>query len=140
MWQQPDEVSRQGVRQNEADHAASMARSLGAVLRMQTLVSLLLALGLLLIGPMAAYSSLCGSVAVYLPGLLFTMLVSRKIGGSSAAFLSTVALAEFGKFILTGVLCAVVFIWIRPLAPVWFFVGMLAVLVTGWIGLAKAVR
>ena len=44
---------------------------------------------------MAAYSSLFGSLAVYLPGLMFSLLVARKIGGDSAVFLRTAALAEF---------------------------------------------
>jgi F0F1-type ATP synthase assembly protein I len=71
---------------------------------------------------------------------MFTVLVARRIGGDSAAFLRTAALAEFGKLLLTGVLCAAAFIWVRPLAAGWFFTGMLAVLVTGWIGLGRAIR
>jgi len=117
-----------------------MARALSGVLRVQMLVAALLALGLLLQGWVPAYSSLCGSLVVYLPALLFTVLVGRKIGASSASFLGTAAVAELGKLILTGLLCALVFIWVKPLAPVWFFAGMLAVLATGWFGLAKAIR
>jgi len=130
----------QAVAEQQAAYAASTARALGAVLRVQTLVAIVLALGLLVIGPVAAYSSLCGSLAVYLPGLMFTALVGRKIGSGSAAFLGTAAMAEFGKLVLTGLLCAIVFVWVKPLAPVWFFAGMLTVLATGWVGLAKAIR
>jgi len=126
--------------QNRAAYIESTARRLLTALRLQTLVAIVLALGLLLLGPVAAYSSLCGSLAVYLPGLLFTVVVSRKIGASSGAFLGTAALAELAKLLLTGLLCALVFIWIRPLAPVWFFAGMLTVLAASWIGLARAVR
>jgi F0F1-type ATP synthase assembly protein I len=121
-------------------YAARTSRALVVALRMQTAVALALAAGLLLLGPVAAYSSMCGSLVVYLPGLLFTLLVTRKMGGNSASFLGTAAVAEFGKLLLTGVLCALVFIWVKPLAPMWFFVGMLTVLVTSWIGLAKAIR
>ena len=121
-------------------YAATTARALVVALRGQTLVALVLALGLLPLGPVAAYSSMCGSLVVYLPGLLFTLLVARKMGTDSASFLGTAAVAEFGKLLLTGVLCALVFIWVKPLAPMWFFVGMFAVLVTSWIGLARAVR
>jgi F0F1-type ATP synthase assembly protein I len=103
-------------------------------------VAIVLALGLLLKGPVAAYSSLCGSLTVYIPGMLFTVLLARKIGASSASFLGTAAVAEFGKLFLTGLLCALVFIWVRPLEPIWFFVGMLSVLATSWVGLAKAIR
>jgi len=140
MKQPPDGLPAQATQEGKAGNAAQTMRALGSVLRMQTLVAMILALGLLALGPVPAYSSLCGSLAVYLPGLLFTVLVGRRIGSSSAAFLGIAAMAEFGKLILTGVLCALVFVWIKPLAPVWFFAGMLTVLATGWVGLAKVFR
>ena len=97
---------------------------------------MVLALLSYLAGPVAAYSSLFGSLSVFLPGLVFTILVLRKIGGDSAAFLRTAMLAEFGKLALTGVLCAVVFIYVKPLAAGFFFLGMIGVLIANWIGLA----
>ena len=105
-------------------------------LRIQSLTAMVLALLSYLAGPVAAYSSLFGSLAVFLPGLVFTILVLRKIGGDSAAFLRTAMLAEFGKLALTGVLCAVVFIYVKPLAAGFFFLGMIGVLIANWIGLA----
>ena len=105
-------------------------------LRIQSLTALVLASLSYLAGPVAAYSSLFGSLAVYLPGLVFTILVVRKIGSDSAAFLRTAMLAEFGKLALTGVLCAVVFIYVQPLAAGFFFLGMIGVLIANWIGLA----
>lgn len=108
-------------------------------LRIQSLAGVTLALLSLLAGPVAAYSSLFGSLAAYLPGLLFTVLVMRKLGGNSVDFLRTAVIAEFGKLVLTGVLCAVVFIWVKPLAAGFFFLGMIGVLIAGWIGLARAI-
>jgi len=105
-------------------------------LRIQSLTALVLASSSYLAGPVAAYSSLFGSLSVFLPGLLFTILVVRKIGGDSAVFLRTAMLAEFGKLALTGVLCAVVFIYVKPLAGGFFFLGMIGVLIANWIGLA----
>lgn len=107
-------------------------------LRIQSLAALVLALLSCLAGPVAGYSSLFGSLAAYLPGLLFTVVVMRKMGGDSAAFLRAAAIAEFGKLALTGVLCAVVFIWVKPLAAGFFFLGMAGVLVANGIGLALA--
>lgn len=109
-------------------------------LRIQSLTALVLALLSFLAGPVAAYSSLFGSFAVYLPGLLFTLLVMRKIGGHSADFLRTAVLAEIGKLGLTGVLCAAVFIWVKPLAAGFFFLGMIGVLIANWVGLALTFR
>ena len=105
-------------------------------LRIQSLTALVLAALSFLASPMAAYSSLFGSLAAYLPTVLFTVLVMRKMGGDSAVFLRTAALAEIGKLVLTGLLCAVVFIWVKPLAAGFFFLGMIGVLSANWIGLA----
>ena len=123
-----------------AAYAESTMRALAAGLRLQTLVAFGLAALFLIRGPVAAYSSLCGSLAVYLPGMLFTVLVGRRIGDDTGAFMRTAALAEVGKLVLTGVLCAAVFKWIEPLRAGAFFTGMIVVLVTGWIGVARAIR
>jgi F0F1-type ATP synthase assembly protein I len=109
-------------------------------LRVQSLLAAVLALASLLAGPVAAYSSLFGSLSAFLPGLLFTALVMRKLGGDSAAFLRTAVLSEFGKLALTGLLCAVVFIWVKPLAAGFFFLGMIGVLAANGIGLAYYMR
>jgi F0F1-type ATP synthase assembly protein I len=107
-------------------------------LRIQSLAAVSLALLSLLAGPVAAYSSLFGSLAALVPSLLFTIVVLRKLGGDSAAFLGTAVLAEFGKLVLTGLLCAVVFIWVKPLAAGFFFLGMIGVLIANWVGLARS--
>ena len=109
-------------------------------LRIQSLTALVLAALVYLVSPVAAYSSFFGSLAVFVPGLLFTVLVMRKMGGDSADFLRTAMLAEFGKLALTGVLCAVVFIYVKPLAAGYFFLGMIGVLIAGWIGLAMTAQ
>jgi len=140
MTQQANERAERGGTVQPAAYAERTIRALTAALRMQTAVAVILAAGLLFVGPVAAYSSLCGSLAVYLPGLLFTVLVARKLGSDSTVFLRTAALAEFAKLFMTGLLCALVFIWVRPLAPGWFFTGMLLVLITSWVGLARAIK
>jgi len=122
------------------DYAESTVRALRAGLRLQSITALILAGLLLLKSPIASYSSLFGSLAAYLPGALFMLLVARKLGGDTKAFLRTAALGEFGKLLLTGLLVAVVFIWVKPIAAGWFFTGMLVVMVMGWIGLGKAIR
>ncbi|MDZ4728970.1 MAG: ATP synthase subunit I [Xanthomonadales bacterium] len=122
------------------DYAELTVRALRAGLRMQSIAAMLLAGMLLLKGPIASYSALFGSLAAYLPGALFVLLVARKLGGDTNAFLRTAALAEFGKLFLTGLLCAVVFTWVKPLAAGWFFTGMLTVMVMGWVGLGRAIK
>lgn len=107
-------------------------------MRMQSLAALGLVLVSLLAGPVAAYSSLFGSLAAYLPSLAFTVIVLRSLGGESGAFLRTALVAEFGKLVLTGLICAAVFIWVKPLAPGFFFLGMIVVLAANWVGLARS--
>ena len=104
-------------------------------LRIQTIVALLLAGGLLLVGPVAAYSSMFGSLAAYVPALFFALLVVPKFGADSAVFLRTAAVAEVAKLILTALICMAVCIWIKPLAAGWFFAGMVAVIFSGRLGL-----
>jgi F0F1-type ATP synthase assembly protein I len=107
----------------------------GRSLRIQTIVSLLLAGGLLLIGPVAAYSSIFGSLAAYIPALSFALIVTPKFGADSTTFLRAAAVAEVAKILLTGLICAAVFIWVKPLSPGWFFAGMAAVIFSGRLAL-----
>lgn len=125
---------------NQAHGTKTALPDLARSFRVQSLTGISLALLLLLHGPVSAYSSLFGSLAVFLPGLVFAVLVMRKMGGDSAAFLGTAALAEFGKLVLTGILCALVFIYVKPLAAGFFFLGMISVLIASWAGLALAFR
>lgn len=109
-------------------------------LRVQSAVALALVLASLLAGPVAAYSVLFGSLAVFIPGLVFTALVMRKLGGDSTAFLRTAMVAEFGKLALVGVLCAAVFIWVKPLAAEFFFLGLVGMIIANRVEAALMVR
>ena len=104
-------------------------------LRIQSIVAQLLAAALLLVSPVAAYSSMFGSLAAYLPALMFALIVMPKFGAESTTFLRAAALGEVAKLFLTALLCAAVFIWIKPLAAGWFFAGMAAVVFSGRLGL-----
>jgi len=107
---------------------------LGRWLRVQSIVSLLLAGCLLMVGPVAAYSSIFGSLAAFVPALFFAMVVMPKFGPDSAAFLRTAVTAEVLKFLLTALICVAVFIWVKPLAAGWFFTGMAVVIFSGRLG------
>ena len=76
-----------------------------------------------------------GSLAAYIPALLFALIVAPKFGKDSAVFLRAAAIAEVVKLFLTAFLCMVVFIWIKPLAAGWFFAGMAAVIFSGRLAL-----
>lgn len=96
---------------------------------------MLLAAGLLLISPVAAYSSMFGSLAAFLPSLAFALLVAPKIGPDSNAFLRMVVIAEAVKLLVTAVICMLVFIFVKPLSAGWFFAGMAVVIFSGRLAL-----
>ena len=97
-------------------------------LRVQSIASLLLAGGLLLVDPVAAYSSIFGSLAAFIPALFFALVVTQKFGADSAVFLRTAVIAEATKILLTALICIAVFVWVKPLAAGWFFAGMAIVI------------
>jgi len=104
-------------------------------LRIQSIASLLLAGGLLLLGPVAAYSSIFGSLAAFIPALVFALLVTPKFGPDSAAFLRAAVIGEAAKILLTALICMAVFVWVKPLAAGWFFAGMAVALFAGRFGM-----
>ena len=108
---------------------------IGRGLRVQSVASFLLAAGLLLVGQVAAYSSIFGSLAAFIPALFFALLVTPKFGPDSAAFLRTAVIAEVLKIFLTVLICVAVFIWVKPLAAGWFFTGMAVTIFSGRLGL-----
>ncbi len=107
-------------------------------LRIQSLVTVALAIALLAVSTVAAYSSMLGSLAAFLPALLFALIVAPRFGGDSSAFLRAAVIAEGAKWLLTALLCIAVFVWVETLAPLWFFTGMIAVILAGWLGLFLA--
>ncbi len=104
-------------------------------LRVQSTVSLLLAGALLLVGPVAAYSSMFGSLAAFIPALFFALFVAPKIGPDSAAFLRAAVIGEALKILITALICVAVFVWVKPLAAGWFFTGMAAGIFSGRLGM-----
>ena len=48
--------------------------------------------------------------------------------------------AEFGKLALAGVLCAVVFIWVKPLAAGFFFLGLIGMIIANRVESVLTVR
>ncbi|MEJ2535138.1 MAG: ATP synthase subunit I [Gammaproteobacteria bacterium] len=104
-------------------------------LRVQALVSLALAGVLLLQSPVAAYSSMFGSLSAFLPSVLFALIVAPRFGRDSTAFLRAAVLAESLKWLLTALICIAVFVGVKPLGAGWFFAGMGATILAGWAGL-----
>lgn len=86
-------------------------------------------------GSVAAYSSMFGSLAAFIPALIFAVMVAPKIGNDSAAFLRAAVIGEVVKLLLIGLICMAVFMWVKPLAAGWFFTGMISVIFIGYFGL-----
>lgn len=132
-------MTAQKAQENRAGTAGAGSTSLqiGKWLKTQSLAGLALAAMLIAIGPVAAYSSLLGSLAAFIPALFFTVFTGRRIGSDSAAFLQAAVIGEAVKLVLIALICMAVFLWVEPLAPGWFFAGMIVVIIAGWIGLYR---
>ena len=111
------------------------AHSIRRVTRIQSIAAMLLAGVLLLIGPVEAYSSLFGSLSAFIPNLMFTLLVVPRMGPDSNAFLRMVVIAEAVKLLLIALICILVFVFVKPLAPGWFFAGMVVVIFSARLAL-----
>ena len=135
LWAFPDRVFYDEAVQMTLPAAAPNLAMTRKWLRTQSLVSIVLALVALTVSQVAAYSSMFGSLAAFLPNLLFALIVARKFGSDSSAFLRAAVIAEAGKWLLTALICVAVFVFVQPLAAGWFFAGMGVVLLAGWVGL-----
>ena len=124
-----------GVEYMTAPNDQLDGRLIGRGLRVQSTASLILVLCLLLVGQVAAYSSMFGSLAAFIPALFFALVVTPKFGPDSAAFLRTAVIAEVVKIFLTALICMAVFMWVKPLAAGWFFTGMAVTIFSGRLGL-----
>ena len=118
----------------EEEAAGAVGLQIGKWLRTQSLVAAGLAAALLAAGTVAAYSSLLGSLAAFIPALFFAAFVGRRIGSDSAAFLQAAVIGESVKLLLIAVICTAVFVWVKPLAPGWFFAGMAVTIFSGRLG------
>lgn len=125
-----------------AGHEGAGARSpglaIGKWLRFQMLAALGLAAVAIPAGVTSAYSSFYGGMAAYLPAVFFAAYAGRKVNANSVAFLRAAVVGETLKLGMTVVICLVVFRWVDPLAPGWFFFGMIGVIMAGWVGLYRA--
>jgi F0F1-type ATP synthase assembly protein I len=116
----------------------SSGLAIGKWLRLQMLAALALAAVAIPTGVTSAYSSFYGGMAAYLPAVFFAAYAGRKVNADSVEFLRAAVVGETIKLALTVVICLVVFRWVDPLAPGWFFVGMIGVIMAGWVGLYRA--
>lgn len=126
----------------DAGHEEAGTRSsglaIGKWLRFQMLAALALAAVAATKGLTAAYSSFFGGMAAYVPAVFFAAYAGRKVNANSVIFLRAAVVGETLKLALTMVICLVVFRWVDPLAPGWFFFGMIGVIMAGWVGLYRA--
>ena len=106
------------------------------ILLWQMLVTLGLALVLRSIGTVEAYSALLGGLICVIPNAYLAGRLLMKSGaGDSRVFLQAAFTGEALKLVLTGVLFALVFIYIKPLNVLALFAGFILAICIQWIGL-----
>lgn len=133
----PDRAEARADARRGAPRAAKVGLPVGKWLKTQLAAAVFLAILLSPLGLTAIYSSLLGSMAAFVPAVFFAVYVGRKVGADSAVFLQAAVTGEALKLLLTAVICLAVFRWVKPLAPGWFFAGMIGVIVAGWAGLFR---
>ena len=130
----------EGANQNDPGNIQAGGHDTGLEIRrglkFQSLAGLIVAgILALAVDTVAAYSSLFGSLAAFIPAVIFAAIVAPKFGNDSAAFLRAAVLGEATKLLLIALICTAVFLWVDPLSPAWFFAGMIAVIMAGYSGL-----
>jgi ATP synthase protein I len=130
----------EGANQNDPGNVRASGLKTGLMirrgLRFQSLAGLALAgILMVMVDSVAAYSSMFGSLAAFIPALIFAVIVAPKFGNDSTAFLRAAVIGEAVKLLLIALICTAVFLWVKPLAAGWFFTGMIVVIFTGFTGL-----
>jgi ATP synthase protein I len=101
----------------------------------QLLAALLAVLGLFMwLGPVHAYSGLCGGLIAWLPNLYFARMAFRFSGARAARqIIRSFYAGEAGKFILTAVLFALAFLGVKPLEASALFGVFLLTQAVSWL-------
>ncbi len=102
----------------------------------QALMAVVVALAMLAINTVAAYSALLGGLICVIPNAWFASRLLLKAGrGDSRAFLRAAYVGEAVKLIMTAALFALVFVRVKPLHAPALFIGFAACILMNWIGL-----
>ena len=96
----------------------------------QAIATLLAAASWLVVNRVAALSALMAGVVSILPGI-YILLMSRRPVAPGSTGVSNAVRGEAGRFILSAVLFALVFLLVKPLDAVAFFVTFGGLLVIG---------
>lgn len=115
--------------------------SLGKIVAMQSLVLLVTASLLLLIDQVTASSALLGGLIAIIPNAYFAKWAFRYSGARAADKVAqSFYRGEAGKFILTSVLFALVFIWVKPINVVVIFVTYIGMTALNWLLALRFIR
>ncbi len=89
----------------------------------QMVIILLMALVIAGFDWIAAYSFALGGLVVIVPGAFFAWRLGYEVSSSGQALRSLV-MGQIGKLGITVVMFALVFVWVRPLNAVMFFMAL----------------
>ena len=87
-------------------------------------------------GPVAGYSALLGSLTCVIPNafLALRLVVPRRDPGARA-LIRAAYIGELGKLALTVLMFSIVFLLVRPIAPIPLFAGFIATQLVTFAGL-----
>ena len=82
----------------------------------------------------ASYSALLGGLIYWLPNAYFTLYAFRFRGAQAATVvLRSIYRGETGKFVLTIIGFALVFLLVKPLSPIILFISYIAMIFSQWM-------
>lgn len=123
--------------QNTADatQGAPLKKPSFARLFITQFTALLIITGLLwLYGNVVAYSAFVGGLISIGPNIYFARWAFKHTGARAAGLVvGSFYLGETGKFLLTAVLFAVVFVWLKPLNVMVFFSTYIFMMALNWM-------
>lgn len=104
----------------------------------QVLILVSVSLALTAVNRGWALSALCGGLLAVIPALYFSAYAFRYRGARQARqIVRAFNRGESGKFVLTLLGFALVFVLVKPLYPLWVFSVYLLMLVVQWIVTAR---
>jgi ATP synthase protein I len=117
------------------------APAVGRIAITQLAILLVAAIALAPIDATIAYSILIGGMIQIVPQAYFTRLAFRYMGAKQAPeILRAIHKGEAGKLLLTGLLFALAFTFIKPINVAGLFLSYSAMIIVQWFCAAKALN
>jgi len=125
-----------GLEENSANGVQGTKQSyspIHQIILVQLIATFIVSASSLLLGWVAAYSALLGGLICVLPNAYLAFRFTRTAGLSRQQKIGRWIQGETGKIVQSGIMFALVFIWIKPLNPLLLFLTFIGVQLMHWL-------